>query len=311
MTDFEGAYTALVTPFSADGSAVDVDRLAESVRRQAAAGIAGVVPCGTTGEAPTLTGDEHRRVVETTIEAASATPMQVIAGAGSNSTRRAVELHRFAELAGADAALHVTPYYNKPTQEGLYRHFSTVADSGDLPVVLYNIPRRTAVALTADTIERLARHPNIRAIKEASGSLDLAGEIGLRTGLVLLSGDDSLTLPLASVGGRGVISVVSNLVPDKVAALCAALLDGDWAGALHMHRELLPLSRGLLSLATNPIPIKTALEIAGRDSGTLRLPLVAADRPLREAVAQLLETTALHAPELSSSSSSSSLTPNP
>lgn len=298
MTDFEGAYTALVTPFSADGSAVDVDRLAESVRRQAAAGIAGVVPCGTTGEAPTLTGDEHRRVVETTIEAASATPMQVIAGAGSNSTARAIDLHRFAHAAGADAALHVTPYYNKPTPEGLYRHFAAVADSCDLPVVLYNIPGRTSVGLTADTIARLAEHPNIVAIKEATGSLDLASEIARLTDLVLLSGDDSLTLPIAAVGGVGVISVVANLVPEKVAGLCRAFLGDDWTAARALHRELFCLSRGLLGLSTNPIPIKAALAVLGRDTGALRLPLCPADAPTRRAVEELLAASGVGALEL-------------
>jgi 4-hydroxy-tetrahydrodipicolinate synthase len=246
------------------------------------------VPCGTTGEAPTLSDPEHRTIVEKTLEAARGHGLQVIAGAGSNNTAHAVELHRFAHGAGADAALHVSPYYNKPTQEGLYRHFSTIADSCGLPIVLYNIPGRTNVTLTADTIERLAVHANIQAIKEATGSLDLASEILLRTDLVLLSGDDSLTLPLASVGGRGVISVVGNLVPDRVVALCDAFLGGDWDTARDRHRALFGMSRGLLSLATNPIPIKTAMALVGRDSGTLRLPLCAADEKTRQAITEML-----------------------
>jgi 4-hydroxy-tetrahydrodipicolinate synthase len=288
MSTFQGAYTALITPFTADGESVDLDRLEENIRDQAAGGVAGVVPCGTTGEAPTLSDQEHRSVVERTIEAARGHGLQVIAGAGSNCTAHAVELHRFAHAVGADAALHVSPYYNKPTQEGLYRHFRTIADSCGLPIVLYNIPGRTNVTLTAGTIERLAAHANIHAIKEATGSLDLASEILLRTDLVVLSGDDSLTLPLASVGGRGVISVVGNLVPDRVAALCGAFLGDDWSAARALHRELFGISRGLLSLATNPIPIKTAMALVGRDSGALRLPLCAADDRTRQAIDELL-----------------------
>jgi 4-hydroxy-tetrahydrodipicolinate synthase len=288
MTALQGAYTALVTPFTADGEAVDLKRLQENVRDQATGGVAGVVPCGTTGEAPTLSEQEHRSVVETTLEAARSHGLQVIAGAGSNNTAHAVELHRFAHAAGADAALHVSPYYNKPTQEGLYRHFCTIADSCGLPIVLYNIPGRTNVTLTADTIERLSAHANIHAIKEATGSLDLASEILLRTDLVLLSGDDTLTLPLASVGGRGVISVVGNLVPDRVAGLCGAFLGGDWSSARTLHRELFGIARGLLSLATNPIPIKAAMALVGRDSGALRLPLCGADDRTKHAIAELL-----------------------
>jgi 4-hydroxy-tetrahydrodipicolinate synthase len=298
MTTFQGAYTALVTPFTADGEAVDLQRLADNIRHQAAGGVAGVVPCGTTGEAPTLSDDEHRLVVEKTLEVAGPLGLAVIAGAGSNNTEHAIGLHRFAHAAGADAALHVAPYYNKPTQEGLYRHFGAIADSCGLPVVLYNIPGRTNVTLTAETIQRLAAHPNVQAIKEATGSLDLASEILLRTDLVLLSGDDSLTLPLASVGGRGVISVVANLVPDRVAGLCGAFLAGDWGGALQVHRELFPLARGLLSLATNPIPVKAALEILGQDSGALRLPLCAPDDGTKRAIADLLAAAGLRSEAL-------------
>ena len=299
MTSFKGAYTALVTPFTADGSAVDLERLAESIRHQAAGGITGVVPCGTTGEAPTLTDQEHRVVVEKTVELAAAEGLQVIAGAGSNNTEHAVHLHRFAQAAGADAALHVSPYYNKPTQEGLYRHFSSIADSCGLPIVLYNIPGRTSVAISTDTIERLAAHPNIQAIKEASGSLELAAEIVARTDLTLLSGDDSLTLPMASVGGAGVISVVANLVPERVAGLCRAFLGGDWILARELHAELFGLCRGLLALSTNPIPIKTALEILGRDTGALRLPMCAPDEATRKAIVELLSSSRVTAHELS------------
>ena len=300
MTTFSGAFTALITPFTADGSAVDVVRLADNIRHQAAGGITGVVPCGTTGEAPTLTDEEHRVVVEATVAAAEPEGLLVIAGAGSNSTAHAVHLHRFAHAAGADAALHVCPYYNKPTPEGLYRHFMTIADSCGLPVVLYNIPARTGVGLDADTIGRLATHPNIVAIKEATGSLDLPARIATRTKLVLLSGDDPLTLPIASIGGAGVISVVSNIVPEKVATMCRAFLDADWDAARSVHEDLLMLSQGLLSLSTNPIPIKTAMAILGRDTGALRLPLCEPDPPTHRAIADLLKAAAIRPLELSS-----------
>ncbi len=298
MTALKGAYTALVTPFVADGSTVDIQRLEQNIRQQAAGGVTGVVPCGTTGEAPTLSDQEHRVVVEKTVELAKSHGLQVIAGAGSNNTEHAIHLHRFAHAAGADAALHVTPYYNKPSQEGMYRHFMAVADSCGLPVVMYNIPGRTCVALSADTIERLAAHPNIQAITEATGSLDLASEIALRTDLVLLSGDDTLTLPIASVGGVGVVSVVSNLVPQKVADLCRAFLEGDWEAARILHAELFGLSRGLLSLATNPIAVKAALQILGRDTGAVRLPLWPPDQEARQAIEDMVAVSGLRAAEL-------------
>ncbi len=288
MTTFHGAYTALITPFVADGSEVDFDRLADNIECQAAARVSGVVPCGTTGESPTLNDKEHRAIVEKVVELAKPHGLTVIAGAGSNDTNYAIHLHRFSHAVGADAALHVTPYYSKPSQEGLYQHFMAIADSCDLPIVLYNIPGRTAVALTGDTIHRLAAHPNIRAIKEATGSLDLASEINLRTDLQLISGDDSLTLPIASVGGVGVISVVSNLVPEKIAALCNAFLNKDWSAAQQLHRDLFAMSRGLLSLETNPVPIKTALALLGRDTGTVRLPLCAPTDAVRQSIKELL-----------------------
>ena len=277
---------------------MDIQRLEQNILQQAAGGVTGVVPCGTTGEAPTLTDQEHRVVVEKTVELAKSHGLQVIAGAGSNNTDHAIHLHRFAHAAGADAALHVTPYYNKPSQEGMYRHFMAVADSCGLPVVMYNIPGRTCVALSADTIERLAAHPNIQAIKEATGSLDLASEIALRTDLVLLSGDDTLTLPMASVGGVGVVSVVSNLVPQKVADLCRAFLEGDWEAARILHAELFGLSRGLLSLATNPIAVKAALQILGRDTGAVRLPLWPPDQETRQAIEDMVAVSGLRAAEM-------------
>jgi 4-hydroxy-tetrahydrodipicolinate synthase len=293
MISIQGVYTALITPFSQDCTEVDFTRLVEQIRFQASGGVSGIVPCGTTGESPTLSDDEHRRVVETAVDVARTLDLQVIAGAGSNSTAHAIELHRFAHRAGAHASLQVNPYYNKPSQEGLCRHFMSVAESCDLPIVLYNIPGRAAVGLQIDTIARLARHPNIVAIKEASGSLDLCSEIASRTELDLLSGDDSLTLPIMSVGGVGVVSVVSNIVPEKVVAMCEAMNSGDLRAARAAHRELLPLSRGLLGLDTNPIPVKAAMKELGRDTGSLRLPLVCASDAPRRAIISLLEQARL------------------
>lgn len=293
---FHGAYTAIITPFTADGSAVDVARLREQVQFQAEGGVTGIVPCGTTGESPSLSEDEHRRVIEAAVEAGRPLGLKIIAGAGSNNTAHAIHLQKLAKKLGADAALQVNPYYNKPSQEGLYRHFTAIADSCDLPICLYNIPGRTGVALLPETVERLARHANIQAIKEATGSLDSASEILARTNLALLSGDDSMTLPFASVGGVGVVSVVSNLVPDKIAALCAAFNSDDWTAARRLHFELLPLSRGLLSLDTNPIPVKTAMKALGRDSGALRLPLCAPSKTVIEAIGKLLASHALGRP---------------
>lgn len=290
---FRGAYTAIVTPFTADGSSIDQARLVEQIHFQADGGVTGIVPCGTTGESPTLSEDEHKSVVESAIETAHPLGLKVIAGAGSNNTAHAIHLQKFAKSAGADAALQVNPYYNKPSQEGLYRHFMAIADSCDLPICLYNIPGRSAVALAPDTIERLAKHPNIQAIKEATGSLDSASEIKSRTSLALLSGDDSLTLPFASVGGVGVVSVVSNIVPERIAALCEAFNNGQWDQARTLHLELLPLSRGLLSLDTNPIPVKAAMEKLGRDSGALRLPMCKASKTVMDAIEKLLTAQGL------------------
>lgn len=266
---FEGAYTAMITPLR-DGQ-VDTDRLIANVRFQITSGITGLVPVGTTGESPTLSHDEHRKVIETVVKAAAG-KVKVIAGTGSNATSEALELTRHAKSVGADAALMVNPYYNKPTQEGLYRHFMTVADGVGLPIVLYNIPGRTGITMSARTVARLYEHPSIVAIKEATGSMDMASEIAGLCDIPILSGDDSLTLPLMSLGGKGVISVVSNLLPGRVSALVKAGLAGDYAGARKIHYELLPLFKAAF-VETNPIPIKIAMQLAGLDTGELRLPL--------------------------------------
>lgn len=274
--EFRGAYTAIVTPFSTDGSAIDFGRLREQIAFQAAGGVRGIVIAGTTGESPTLEEAEYRELVTRGIEIARPLGLQVIVGTGSNSTHHACELQRFAAGAGADAALSVNPYYNKPGQEGLYRHFVTQAEAAELPVMLYNIPGRSGVALTPETVERLSRHPNIKALKEATGSCDSCGEIAARCpGLAVLSGDDGLTLPFMALGAVGVVSVLTNVVPGRVSALCAAALGGRMGEALAIHRELAGLTRALF-VETNPIPVKAAMKMQGRDTGVLRLPMTEA-----------------------------------
>ncbi len=271
---FRGAITAMITPF-ANGE-VDEPRLRENVAFQIAEGIDGLVPCGTTGESPTLTHAEHDRVIEIVADAAGGR-VPVIAGTGSNSTAEALRLTRHAKQAGATGTLQVNPYYNKPTQEGMYRHFMAIADEGGLPVVLYNIPGRCGVALTGETVARLAEHENIVAIKAATGSMDDVSDAVASCGdkLAVLSGDDSMTLPLVSVGGAGVISVVSNLLPQQLHDMTTHALAGEFEQAKAMHLELFPLFKGMLSLETNPIPIKTAMMLCGMDTGELRLPMCA------------------------------------
>lgn len=290
-TTFRGVFTALITPFTKDGTSIDFRRLQDNIRLQALAGVSGIVPCGTTGESPTLSEHEHRLMVEKTTDAARTNGLVVIAGSGSNNTEHAIQLHRLARAVGADASLQVSPYYNKPSQEGLFRHFMAIADSCDLPIVLYNIPGRTGVGLQIDLIERLAGHPNIVAIKDATGRLDLANEILLRTDLTVLSGDDPLTLPLSILGGSGVISVLANLLPGRVAAMWLAIDAGDWEKARSIHFELYPTAHALLSLDSNPVPVKTALALQDRDTGTVRLPLTPPSETVIEKLVKVLATT--------------------
>ena len=280
----QGVYTAMITPF-ADGR-VDEDRLRGNVEFQIDKGVDGLVPVGTTGESPTLSHEEHLRVIEVVVDAAAGR-VKVVAGTGSNNTAEALEYQKHAKSVGADAGLMVNPYYNKPTQEGLYRHFMTIADAVDLPIVLYNIPGRTGIALTPQTVARLAAHPNIVATKEATGSMDIASEIASLCDITIVSGDDSLTLPLMAIGGKGVISVVSNLVPDRVKAMVDDALRGSFAAARAKHLELFPLFKGAF-LETNPIPIKTAMQLAGMDTGDLRLPLCEMAADHRAALEKLL-----------------------
>ena len=268
---FAGLSVALVTPFR-DGI-LDTARLIEQIDFQAAAGTTCICPVGTTGESPTLSHDEHERVIAESVQAAAGR-MLVMPGTGSNSTAEAVRLTKFAARAGADAALVVGPYYNRPTQRGIEEHFKALAESVEIPICVYNIPSRTGRNIEPETIIRLAELPGIAMVKEATGSLDQASQVLAATDLTLLSGDDSMTLPLMAIGGRGVISVVGNLVPADMKALCDAFDAGDLAKARALHLKLFTLCRELLGLASNPIPIKAALAMIGRDTGEVRLPLV-------------------------------------
>jgi 4-hydroxy-tetrahydrodipicolinate synthase len=284
---FTGAMVALVTPFR-DGE-VDYQTLDELVSFQLEHGIDGLVPVGTTGECPTLSHAEHKKVIEHVVKAASG-EVPVIAGAGSNSTAEAIELSAYAKRIGADATLQVCPYYNKPTQEGFYQHFKAIAEDVDLPLVLYNIPGRCGgTGLACPTIERLARLDNVVAIKEATGRLDMASEIAASSDITIISGDDSLTLPIGSVGGKGAISVVANIVPADVKAMTDLILQGDFVQARKWHQKLFALSKGLLSLATNPIPIKAALAMLDMASDELRLPMTALGDTERVILKQALE----------------------
>src|SRR3954464_8422277 len=277
-----GAMTAMVTPFR-EGK-VDESRLREQIEYQVKGGIDGLVPVGTTGESPTLDFPEHARVIELPVQAAPGR-VPVIAGTGANATTEALELHGFAKKAGADACLSVNPYYNKPTQEGMYRHFMTLADKVELPIVLYNIPGRTGVTMTPQTVARLNEHPNIIAIKEATGSLDLASEIISLCDITVVSGDDSLTLPLMSIGAKGVISVLSNLLPDRVKAMVEQAQAGDFGGAAKVHHRLFPLIKSLF-LDGNPAGIKYAMSLVGKDGGEMRLPLWEANEATKDAIRQ-------------------------
>ena len=267
---FAGLSVAITTPFS-DGQ-LDVETLKQQVEFQVEAGTTCICPVGTTGESPTLSHDEHERVIGEVVQAVAGR-IKVMAGTGSNSTQEALRLTRWAAKTGADAALVVAPYYNKPTQEGFYQHYKALAEAVDVPICVYNIPGRTGKNIEPETIARMAELPGIAMVKEATGSMDQASQIISMTDLTLLSGDDSLTLPLLSIGGRGVVSVVGNIIPRNVISLLAAFDDGDLAAAQRWHKKLFPLCRDMLGLATNPIPIKAAMRLLGRDNGELRMPM--------------------------------------
>ncbi len=270
---FHGAITAIVTPFKEDES-LDLEALKSLVEFQIKNGIDGIVPCGTTGESPTLDYEEHEKVIETVIDAAKGR-VPVIAGTGSNCTKEAVEMTIKAADAGADASLQVCPYYNKPTQEGLFRHFSAIAKSVDIPIIIYNIKGRTGVNMETATLARLAKeHSNIVAVKEASGDITQMQDVlnTLPKEFDVLSGDDNMTLPLMKIGGKGVISVAGNIIPNEVHNLAEYALKGDFKKAEELHNQLMPLFKGIF-IETNPIPIKAALVMKGMIKESYRLPM--------------------------------------
>lgn len=284
---FAGVTVAVVTPMNADGS-VNEDMLRQLVDYHVDSGTDCIAPVGTTGESPTLSHDEHDRVIRIVCEQAAGR-IRVMAGTGSNSTAEAIRLTQAAKDAGVDGSLQVAPYYNKPPQDGFLAHYQAIAEAVDLPLVLYNIPGRTAKNIEPDTICRIADAcPGVVAVKESTGSMDQASQILANSDLTLLSGDDSLTLPLMSLGASGVVSVASNIVPADVKALVTAWQSGDVAGARQWHHKLFPLCRDMLGLSTNPIPVKEAMALTGRDCGGVRLPLCPLSDTQRESLRQTL-----------------------
>jgi len=283
---FKGVITALVTPFR--GDAVDEEALRRLVDEQIRAGIDGFVPVGTTGESPTVSVEEHIRIIKIVVEE-TRKRVPVIAGTGANSTREAIELTREARAVGADATLQVTPYYNRPTQDGLFRHFKAVADAAGLPVVVYNVPGRTGCDLLPETMARLCEVPLVVGIKEATGSAQRAAQILSRVGdrMVVLSGDDATAFPLYALGAHGCISVVSNVAPAEMAAMWDAAVAGDWKKARELHYHVFPLSEGLF-IEANPIPVKAALAMMGKIADEIRAPLYPMSGANREKVRKIL-----------------------
>jgi 4-hydroxy-tetrahydrodipicolinate synthase len=289
---FQGSIVAMVTPFR--NGKIDEPKVKELVELHVKNGTDAIVPCGTTGESPTLTHDEHHHMVELTIAAAGGR-IPIIAGTGSNSTAEAIGLTKHAERAGAAGALVVNPYYNKPTQEGLYQHFRAVAESTSLPILVYNIQGRTGVNIETPTMERLVRDcRNIVGVKEASGSLDQMSQVILACGpdFAVISGDDNITLPLLAIGGRGVISVIANIVPRETSDMVHAALEGDWKRARELHYKLFPLARAAF-LETNPIPIKEAMAMAGMLEPEFRLPMCRMSDANRQKLRSILTTYGL------------------
>ena len=290
---FNGAHTALVTPFRE--REFDEPAFRKLIETQFENGIAGIVPCGTTGESPTLSHDEHARVIEIAIDAAKGRGL-VIAGTGSNSTREAIAMTQSAERAGADAALLVCPYYNKPSQEGLFQHYKAIATSTNLPLMLYSIPGRSVIEITVDTQARLHNEcPNIMAMKEAGGSPERVSQIKERLpdSYQVLSGDDALTLPFMERGAVGVVSVASNLIPAQLASLVSSMLSGNLEQAKKIDMECAPLFEGLLSMETNPVPIKEALAITGLMTNELRLPLIGLSNEKHDQLTRMLQKMGL------------------
>ena len=267
--ELKGVYTAMVTPLSK--GAVDYGKLREIVEMQIAGGVDGIVPVGTTGESPTLDAEEHMKVIEETI-AAAAGRCRVIAGTGTNDTAHTLQLSRVAASMGVDAVLLVTPYYNKPTQEGIYRHFSTIADTCDIPIVLYNVPGRTGVGIAAETVARLVKNRNVLGVKEAAGSVERVSEILSLCDTSIMCGDDSLTVPMMLLGAKGVISVASNIIPAELKKMTDACASGDFMTAVAMHRKYWRLFKDLF-VESNPIPVKAAMAMLGMSEEEYRLPL--------------------------------------
>lgn len=288
---FQGSMVAMVTPFR-DGK-VDEAKIHDLVEFHVKNGTDTIIPCGTTGESPTLSHDEHKKVVEVTIKAVGGR-VPVVAGTGSNSTTEAIDLTEHAKKAGADGVLMVCPYYNKPTQKGLIAHFKAVAEKVDIPIILYNIPGRTGVNMLPETVATLAELPTIVAIKEASGSLDQMTDVIHQCGdrITVVSGDDSLTLPLMSVGGKGVISVIANIIPKETAEMTRAALNGDWKRARELNLRMFPLCKAMF-YETNPIPVKTAMQLLGRLNGELRLPLSPMSDANRDKLAKAMKAYGL------------------
>ena len=288
---FTGSLVAIVTPFRK--GKVDERALADLIEWQIASGTNGIVPCGTTGESATLSHDEHNRVIELTVEVVRRR-VPVVAGTGSNSTEEAIALTKHAKQAGADGALLITPYYNKPTQEGLYLHYQAVAEAVDLPLVLYNIPGRTGVNMLPATIARLTALPTVVGVKEGSGSVQQASDLVQMCGerLTVLAGDDALTLPMMAVGGKGVITVTANIMPAEMAALVSAFTEGKIEESRRIHFKLSPLFAALF-FETNPIPVKEALSLMGKIDPGLRLPLCPMAQDPREKLIEVLKEASL------------------
>lgn len=286
---FKGSLVALVTPFK--NGEVDYKKLKELVEFHITHGTNGIVPCGTTGESATLSIEEHERVIAEVVSIVAGR-IPVLAGAGSNNTVEALRLTRHAKKVGASGALLITPYYNKPTPEGLYRHYKLIAEEVDIPIVIYNVPSRTGISILPETVEKLAQIKNIVGIKEASGSIDQVTQILQLCNITVLSGDDSLTLPMMSVGAKGVISVVANVVPADTVALTKYCLEGNYEAARKVHYKLFSLSKGMF-IETNPIPVKTALKLLGRINGEMRLPLCEMTKENEHKLAGILKSYGL------------------
>ena len=287
---FTGTFTALITPFR-DGQ-LDRDAFQALIERQIAAGITGIVPVGTTGESPTLGSEEHLDVIKAAVEFADG-KLKVVAGTGANSTQEAIHLTQAAESMGADASLQVCPYYNKPSQEGLYQHYKTIADNTGLPIMLYSVPGRSVIEIEIETVARLANDcENVIANKEAGGSVDRVNQLvqAVPEDFQILSGDDPLTLPFMSCGAVGLVSVASNLIPVVIVSLVNRCLEGEYAEALELQKRYYPLLSGLMSLDTNPVPIKSAVALQGHCTSEIRLPLVGLTEEKTESLRSLLKT---------------------